>query len=284
MPDVGYKIMNTKYDANQLRNLLLTEQGTRRIADDFLKRALDELKNEVENREVFRVLSFGIETIISRSVQIIHKHAQSEIEKVFLSSLMLCFLKADPGNLLFTPPFKNAPEEISNFRDFHKFCLDLDDKYHKSSAYSNGQDLDSFLDRLVTEKQIDDADKMNLLTHLMLYHQCNFINRIHLTPQAGFPNIKVNGQSIRADILIWVPGNEAFNLIVECDGFEFHKEKNSFIKDRKRDRAFLSKGFRVQRYSGTEILHDPIGVSTELFEFLMKEQNNSTQQKNPADG
>lgn len=46
-------------------------------------------------------------------------------------------------------------------------------------------------------------------------------------------------------------------ILVECDGYEFHKSHEKFIHDRQRDRFLKCKGFDVVRASGSEICNEP---------------------------
>jgi very-short-patch-repair endonuclease len=69
---------------------------------------------------------------------------------------------------------------------------------------------------------------------------------------------------MRADILIWCPGNEKIKLIVKCDGYQHHNSKKSF----ERDRLLKSKGFDVVRLSGFEIYLNPAMVSNDLYDLV----------------
>jgi very-short-patch-repair endonuclease len=80
--------------------------------------------------------------------------------------------------------------------------------------------------------------------------------------------MRVEGKSVRPDMLIWVPSDESVRIIVECDGFQYHSNKAVFIHDRKRDRVLKSNGYEVLRYSGTEIFTDPVATSADLAEYL----------------
>ena len=73
-------------------------------------------------------------------------------------------------------------------------------------------------------------------------------------------------------MFIWIPGDENFKLIVECDGFQYHS-KDTFTSDRKRDRLFQRKGYEVLRYSGSEIHRNPFEVSWDLFTHLQNRIN-----------
>ena len=57
-----------------------------------------------------------------------------------------------------------------------------------------------------------------------------------------------------------------YKVIVELDGYEWHK--HTFTKDRQRDRAFRRAGIDIIRYSGSEIMKDPISCAVDLFQYI----------------
>lgn len=84
----------------------------------------------------------------------------------------------------------------------------------------------------------------------------------HLSLQ---PKLEIDGLgNIRPDAIAWSKDAFCAGVVIECDGYEFHSSKESFISDRKRDRALQDYGFQVRRYSGSEIVADPLGVGIEL--------------------
>jgi hypothetical protein len=56
----------------------------------------------------------------------------------------------------------------------------------------------------------------------------------------------------------------AQRLVVEVDGWTYHHTRAAFANDRRRDRAALADGYRVARFTATEILSAPAAVATEL--------------------
>lgn len=61
------------------------------------------------------------------------------------------------------------------------------------------------------------------------------------------------------------------NIVVECDGHDFHeKTKEQAKKDKKRDRTFQSLGYNVFRFTGSEIWQDPINCAEEILSQLEK--------------
>jgi very-short-patch-repair endonuclease len=54
-------------------------------------------------------------------------------------------------------------------------------------------------------------------------------------------------------------------MIVECDGHDFHeKTKEQARRDKQRDRFLQSRGYKVLRYTGSEIWADPTECSDEI--------------------
>jgi very-short-patch-repair endonuclease len=53
-------------------------------------------------------------------------------------------------------------------------------------------------------------------------------------------------------------------LVVEIDGYAHHRTRAAFRNDRARDRALLTSGWRVARFTAAEVLTDPATVAREL--------------------
>lgn len=59
------------------------------------------------------------------------------------------------------------------------------------------------------------------------------------------------------------------NLIVECDGFDWHdRTKDQAWYDRKRDREVTKIAHRILHYSGQEIYRDPQACAADVFDHL----------------
>lgn len=59
------------------------------------------------------------------------------------------------------------------------------------------------------------------------------------------------------------------NLLIECDGHDFHeKTKEQARKDKQRDRILQSLGYKIFRFTGSEIWSDPIKCAEEVFNEL----------------
>ncbi len=62
---------------------------------------------------------------------------------------------------------------------------------------------------------------------------------------------------------------ECIDLIIECDGHNFHeKTKEQVIKNNKRDRDLLSNGYQVLHFSGSEIFNDFAKIKWSIINFI----------------
>jgi len=96
--------------------------------------------------------------------------------------------------------------------------------------------------------------------------------------QSGGENvISIHAQhqigSYRVDFLVTVtyvrPPHWSAQIIVECDGHDFHeKTKEQASRDKKRERDLQAAGFSVFRFSGSDIWKDVCACALEVFEFL----------------
>ncbi len=93
----------------------------------------------------------------------------------------------------------------------------------------------------------------------------DFVNAVHLVPQAV---LTLSGRTIRPDLAMWFPADDSVRLLIECDGYQFHSGRDKFKSDRARDRELLELGYRVLRYSGSEIMEDPVTLAKSVTDLL----------------
>ena len=82
-------------------------------------------------------------------------------------------------------------------------------------------------------------------------------------PQPQF-NVYLEGELVDA---VW----PEHRLVVEVDGWDFHRSKPSFADDRRRDRLLIRAGWRTARFTADEVLYSPEAVAAELSELLSDE-------------
>lgn len=68
-------------------------------------------------------------------------------------------------------------------------------------------------------------------------------------------------------LLIYFPKN--LKIVIECDGHDFHeKTKEQAAHDKERDRYFTTSGYKVLRYTGSEICIDPEKIIRDVLEIV----------------
>lgn len=99
------------------------------------------------------------------------------------------------------------------------------------------------------------------------------VEHCRMPPMAGlylWPQIKIGPH--RVDFLVGVTSHreEQSYAIIECDGHDFHERtKEQAQRDKSRDRYLIGRGFRVLRYTGSEIYRDPEAVWEEIIKILL---------------
>jgi hypothetical protein len=82
-------------------------------------------------------------------------------------------------------------------------------------------------------------------------------------------NATVNGYEVDA----YFPEN---NLIVECDGYDYHKDRAAFESDRERDAHHLAHGTPTVRLTRERLKHTPDREATRLTTILSLQAREST--------
>jgi very-short-patch-repair endonuclease len=64
--------------------------------------------------------------------------------------------------------------------------------------------------------------------------------------------------------------NKDVKLAIECDGFDYHSTKTQMEKDNERELDLKMAGFDVIRFSGSQIVKDPLKCAMETYEYIIK--------------
>ena len=67
------------------------------------------------------------------------------------------------------------------------------------------------------------------------------------------PGVAISGVGL-VDLVV------AGRVVVELDGYEFHRDRAQFREDRRRDRALVAMGYLVLRFTAHEVFHDIDGL------------------------
>lgn len=249
---------------NELRDILLDKDKFTNLSKAFINKAVEEDQND--DVEFAKWYSMALETVTSINTNYVFEICESPIEKIFINSLLLGFLKADSLGIIIHPTYKDTDKELTEFRKYFKNFLSFLEWY--DNKFDSWTGIEDYLDGEVKSGKMDSTERDFLQQLTFRYHYLRMIPSYHLTLQAKFPGIIIDGKSIRPDLYFWLPSDEKIKVIVECDGFEHHSNKDSFVSDRKRDRVLQSKGFQVLRFSGSEIFNEPAKVTGDILEFL----------------
>ena len=252
-------------DFQDLREILQDREKFTGLAESFICVSVDEIAEE--DSRYSKIFELGLRHLVKHAVEISFGYTESPIEKIFINSLLLTFIKEAPLDLIVLPPADNISKAVSNFRATYVQCEKFISQYKE--RIGNLAQFSGFLQSLVDEGEVQEEDRKNLMRHFALYELLNLENSFHLVLQPGMPDIQVDNKTIRPDMFFWIPADEETKIVVECDGFAFHSSKNAFINDRKRDRALQLKGYRVLRYSGSEIHENPVAVGYDLAYYLL---------------
>jgi very-short-patch-repair endonuclease len=82
---------------------------------------------------------------------------------------------------------------------------------------------------------------------------------------------------------------EPFELVIECDGHDFHSSKEQIRHDNERDMDLRMSGYDVIHFSGSQIYNDPLGCADAALTYIESKlkpkketggDNNETDQEN----
>jgi hypothetical protein len=259
------------YDHKKLSEVLENKEQAIQLAEFFLKQMKEEIINNDE-QSYADILEIICNHLIPEQFNLVWQIAESAIERIFISSLMMNFIRNHiPLDLFITPSMQNATKNMDEVRksiaDMKRFV-----QWHKENQGSDDFIvMTEFLEKSGKKAGLKKEEIRFNKRYLFHYHLLSLSDSIHLTPQASFPKALPNGTGMRVDLMLWVPDIEQFKLIIECDSYQYHDNKDTFDRDRKRSRYLQRKGYKVLQYSGGEIFRDPIRTSSELFDIIMDE-------------
>jgi len=99
------------------------------------------------------------------------------------------------------------------------------------------------------------------------------IEHVQAPPMDGvylWPQIAIGPYRVDFVVGVNVLDRPTSYAIVECDGHDYHERtKEQAQRDKARDRYLTGKGFRILRYTGSEIYRDPEAIWNEIISILM---------------
>lgn len=243
---------------------LEAEDRFRELSAFFVKKSVDELCDGAEDALSRPYVQAGMELLVEKCHQTVSALSGSPIERVFARSMMLSFLK-NGLPLVFMPAFRDTLVDIQEYRHQLKPLDEFTEWYerhHGSTVVAN-----QYLDQQVASGKMPSEERPWIEELLLLYHYLPCRDAWHVSLQPQFPRL-LGERGVRPDMLFWKPSLPNRHLLVECDGYAFHRSRDSFEADRKRDRALKARGYDVFRFTGRQINTEPDMSAHELFVFL----------------
>lgn len=129
------------------------------------------------------------------------------------------------------------------------------------------QELDMLLAIEMRDPSIESPIEIALWEALVIYSKINFDETISprgegVAMMTVKPQVQI--ENYRVDFLLTsIQCKQTF--VIECDGHDFHERtKEQAAKDRSRDRELTALGYRVLRFTGSEIWRDPWGCADQI--------------------
>lgn len=132
------------------------------------------------------------------------------------------------------------------------------------------------LDELLQLAEICDSPIEFLLIDELAERIQSFNMRSHFTYEIHLHEpIIVNDQTYKVDFLIAPIGRihnvEYPNLVIECDGHEYHeKTPEQATRDKRKDRVLQLAGYKILRFTGTEIYNSSSQCAKDVISFLIQ--------------
>ena len=150
-------------------------------------------------------------------------------------------------------------------------------RYFINASNSNIQSVEVYSQSIMEQKKY--RKKRNIGNQWGLSHQDAYGSNIE----------QILGEAMKAQNMHFIQQQEIFNegilmtvldfyieeakLAIYCDGFKYHYDKDSVIKDRTQDRLLQLKGYRVLRYTGSEIVGNVHKCVNEINQFIKMYRN-----------
>lgn len=115
----------------------------------------------------------------------------------------------------------------------------------------------------------------------------NALDRIESFPRfySSIVGTQVRIADYRVDFLLIMRGESGARagVVIECDGHDYHERTpKQAARDRRRDRQLQALGYRVMRFTGSEICRDPFACADEVWKVWMEFQESEIAIQDPS--
>lgn len=164
---------------------------------------------------------------------------------------------------------KQLYKNIERLLILEKYVEKLDDTGVTDILYQVGRTMEK-LDESESRKNLTPIE--SLMDIILMGVQQSVENRAGIFMPAFIYTPQVEIGKYRVDFECRLASDREKKFIIECDGHDFHeKTKEQVAYDKQRERYLVSKGYKVLRFSGSEILNDFEQIKDELCDFFYDE-------------
>ena len=245
--------MNSLVNDDMMRKMLSTEEDMLWLVDQFIDRIIAE---EHKKKDFNMYWPEFLRTQFHNNVTRVYRACESPIERYFWSSFQFEFLRR---NQLLIVDQRAPYAMMEQRRNIYIGMCEAKTFFNSIPKDARPETFEEFL--VVTEC----PDVKEIADGAICYHDLRWIHCFHLDLQTS---LKANNKTIRPDGIVWIPSKPTVKVVIECDGFDYHSDKDAFTKDRQRDRWFSDNGYQIRRYSGSEIHRDPADCTHDLSDYL----------------
>lgn len=116
-------------------------------------------------------------------------------------------------------------------------------------------------------------DMTSPIEQILFFALCALRKINNLKPLTIFPQYEIGKYRVDFFIEKEMSTDEYRQLIVECDSQIWHENTEKERKyEKKRDRYFISKGYKVFHFTGTEIMQNYYKIAKEILEEIIDEE------------
>lgn len=150
-------------------------------------------------------------------------------------------------------------------------------EYYKKHAVESSTFCDQFQFEAIERLKMTPIENIALL-HLIDLREIFGDKNIQINPQKQIGKYRVDFEIIHKPFSS-KDAEPSHKIIVECDGHEFHeKTKQQASRDKERDRFLTMEGYTVLRYSGSDIVHHPSRIVSDIDAIIDSESYREVQE------
>lgn len=256
-------------EKREFHSLAQEPQKLMPVVESLWKEWINEIPSDLPgSKEIKKRYPLLFQNQWRANLQWMDYYCESPIERTLVGALLCVFARREPTSLIVAPNFLHRDDPIEAFDEFCKNVAGLADEI--LAGTNSPIEFLKAMDQCAEDGVIDKNSARYFQDHFLFYQVFDLSGAVHLNLQPALKKVRVDGRYIRPDMLFWSPNDPDFRVIAECDGFDYHSDKDAFTRDRRRDRVIRSKGMDVVRFSGSEIYNDTGSVAIELANFIMQ--------------